>query len=44
MTMSKYPTERCWETGEYSDDCECRFCQHQYECSGADLDDEEDDD
>ncbi len=36
----KYPTDICWETGIYSDDCECEFCSHKEECSGYDNDNE----
>ena len=32
-----YPTDKCWETGEYTDDCNCEFCDHKEESSGADL-------
>lgn len=32
------PTELCWETGNYTDDCE--FCDHNFECSGYDRDDD----
>ena len=35
-------TEKCWITGDYSDDCICEFCDHKYECSG--YEDDEDDD
>ena len=35
-----YPTDKCLETGEYTDDCNCEFCDHKEECSGADLDDD----
>lgn len=34
------PTEVCWQTGNYSDGCNCSFCEHQAECSGFDCDDE----
>lgn len=40
-----YPTELCWLTGNYTDDCVCEFCEHKGECSGyEDHDDEDDDD
>lgn len=26
-------TELCWQTGEYTDDCICEFCEHKSECS-----------
>lgn len=38
-----YPSDICWETGEYTDDRICEFCSHRHECSGADLHDDEDD-
>lgn len=34
------PTELCWETGNYIDDCDCEFCVHNFECSGYDSDDD----
>lgn len=37
------PMERCWQTGLYTDDCICEECDHKYECSGYDGDDDEDD-
>lgn len=40
------PTEVCWLTGQYSDQCICLMCMHKDECSGSDAsdyyDDEED--
>lgn len=42
-----YPTEKCWQTGIYTDDCECEFCEHKFECSGYEgdnYDEDEDDD
>lgn len=33
-------TERCWETGEYTDDCICELCNHKFECSGYEEDDD----
>lgn len=35
------PSERCWETGEYTDDCICEFCSHKNECSGYENQDED---
>ena len=32
--------ERCWETGEFTDECICEFCDHKYECSGYENDGE----
>lgn len=34
------PTERCWQTGEFTDDCICDFCEHKDECSGYEGDEE----
>lgn len=34
------PTELCWETGNYTDDCDCELCCHNFECSGYDSDDD----
>ena len=39
MRMS--PSDRCWATGCYTDDCICEICDHRFECSG--YDDHEDD-
>lgn len=39
-TESIYPTELCWQTGVFSDDCECEFCDHKEECSGYEENDE----
>ena len=22
------PTELCWQTGDYTDECHCEFCEH----------------
>ena len=33
--------DRCYETGIFNDRCDCSTCEHKYECSGSD-DDEED--
>ena len=41
-----YPTERCWETGVFTDECVCEFCSHKYECSGysdENVDEDEED-
>lgn len=38
-----YPTDLCWETGEFTDDCCCDFCEHREECSGYDKNDDDDD-
>ena len=37
-------TEHCWETGEYTDKCDCEMCEHKFECSGYEGDDWEDED
>lgn len=37
------PTELCWLTGNYTDDCICDFCYHKFECSGSELDEDDDD-
>ena len=34
--------ELCWNTGHYSDQS-CSLCPHQFECSGSELDDDDDD-
>lgn len=36
------PSDICWNTGSYIDDCICEICDHRFECSG--YDDHEDDD
>ena len=33
-----YASDRCWETGEWTDECMCEFCSHKDECSGAEDD------
>lgn len=38
-----YPTDICWQTGNYTPECECEFCDHKHECSGYTGDDEDDD-
>lgn len=35
-----YPTEICWLTGNYTDDCICEFCEHKNECSGYEENDD----
>ena len=35
------PNEKCWETGEYTDDCVCELCPHNGECSGYDNHDDD---
>ena len=36
-------TEKCWSTGEWNDMCDCQLCDHKYECSGREMEDEDDD-
>ena len=33
--------ENCWTNGTYNDNCFCEVCEHRYECSGSDADDDE---
>ena len=35
--------EKCWSTGEYTDDCICETCNHAYECSGSNIKEDDDD-
>lgn len=35
--------ELCWLTGNYDNSCDCMLCPHRYECSGADLKEDDDD-
>ena len=35
-------TEDCWETGIFNSDCECSMCDHKYECSGSNIDENDD--
>lgn len=37
------PTELCWQTGNFTDDCECELCDHKEECSGYEDDDDDED-
>ena len=32
-------TDICWQTGNYTDECDCEFCSHKQECSGYGGDD-----
>ena len=36
MYNNMSPTEQCWQTGDYTDECYCEFCEHSDECSGSD--------
>lgn len=44
VNCNKSPNDICWETGKYSGDCNCSTCDHSYECSGSDCNNDEDDD
>jgi hypothetical protein len=35
------PNEHCWQTGEYTGDCDCEACYHKSECSGYDRKDDD---
>lgn len=35
MNDDVFPTELCWQTGNYTDECCCEFCEHRDECSGS---------
>lgn len=35
------PNEFCWQTGNYTDNCDCELCSHKYECSGYDGEEDE---
>lgn len=37
-----HPSDICYATGNYTDDCVCEICDHRFECSG--YNDDEDDD
>ena len=32
--------DNCWNTGNYTDDCDCELCSHKYECSGYEGEEE----
>lgn len=36
------PNEKCWETGNYTDNCDCYLCGHKDKCSGYDKEKEDD--
>ena len=40
-TFAILMTEECWETGNYTPDCDCSMCAHRDECSGNEDDDED---
>ena len=35
------PNEYCWQTGNYTGDCDCEACYHKSECSGYDRKDDD---
>lgn len=35
------PNERCYQTGNYTEECDCNHCSHQRECNGAEEEGEE---
>ena len=35
MNNNVSPTELCWQTGDYTDECHCEFCEHNV--NAADL-------
>lgn len=35
------PNELCWQTGNYTDNCDCELCSHKYECSGYEGEEDE---
>ena len=37
------PNDLCWATGVYNSNCDCYMCEHQYECSGSTVDNDEED-
>lgn len=39
--VTEIANERCWSTGIYTNNCDCGMCDHSYECSGSDTDDDE---
>lgn len=38
-TNTQEANEECWETGTYSDDCDCSICDYKHDCSGSDSED-----
>ena len=38
-TKQMNDNESCWQTGNYTDQCDCETCNHKEECSGYDKDD-----
>ena len=41
MNETRDPNELCWQTGQYSDDCDCELCMHKSECSGYEGDEDD---
>ena len=35
--------EKCYQTGNYSEDCNCNKCSHQKECNGESEDEQRED-
>lgn len=35
--------EKCWITGMWDDMCICELCEHNYDCSGSNVDWDDDD-
>ena len=35
------PSEVCWQTGNYTDDCCCELCEHYLDCSASGYDEDE---
>ncbi len=33
------PTEICWETGYYTEECFCAYCEHRNECDALNYND-----
>ena len=31
----------CWQTGNYLSDCDCEMCDHKYECTGYEGEEDE---
>lgn len=35
------PEEYCWKTGHYLTSCDCDMCDHKYDCSGYEGEDDD---
>ena len=33
--------EICWTTGVFTDLCDCNLCPHRFECSGSEMEEDE---